>query len=63
MADQTTCEEDTVLLVKVLKSLGTSLTESVESSEQDLNDTRSEIKEAWQCLVANQKGLANRQNL
>ena len=64
VADQTTCEEDTVLLVQILKSLGTSLTESIEFNEQELTDIfRSEIKEAWQCLVANQKGLANRQNL
>ena len=60
VADQTTCEEDTVLLVQILKSLGTSLTESIEFNEQELTDIfRSEIKEAWQCLVANHKGLAN----
>ena len=60
VADQTTCEEDTVLLVQILKSLGASLTESVELSEQELIDTfLIEINEVWQCLVANHKGLAN----
>jgi hypothetical protein len=60
VADQTTCEEDTVLLVQILKSLGASLTESVEFSEQELIDTfLIEINEVWQCLVANHKGLAN----
>jgi hypothetical protein len=43
-----------------LKSLGASLTESVEFSEQELIDTfLIEINEVWQCLVANHKGLAN----
>nr|CAH0103132.1 unnamed protein product [Daphnia galeata] len=60
VADQTTCEEDTVLLVKILKSLGASLTESVKLSEQEYTDNYlSEIKEVWQCLVVNHKGLAN----
>ena len=60
VADQTTCEEDTVLLVKILKSLGASITESVKLSEQEYTDNYlSEIKEVWQCLVANHKGLAN----
>ncbi len=59
-ADQGTCEEDTVLLVKILKSLGASITESVKLSEQEYTDNYlSEIKEVWQCLVANHKGLAN----
>ena len=60
MADQTTCEENTVLLVQIFQSLRTSLTESIEFNEQELTDIfRSEIKEVWQCLVANHKGLAN----
>ena len=60
VADQTTCEDDTVLLVKILKSLGASITESVKLSEQENTDNYlSEIKEVWQCLVANHKGLAN----
>jgi hypothetical protein len=54
-----TCEEDTVLLVQILKSLGASLTESVKLSEQELIDIfLIEINEVWQCLVANHKGLA-----
>ena len=60
VADQTTCEENTVLLVQIFQSLRTSLTESIEFNEQELTDIfRSEIKEVWQCLVANHKGLAN----
>jgi hypothetical protein len=48
--------------VKKFKSLGASLTKSVELSEQELIDFfQIEINEVglWQCLVANHKGLAN----